>query len=104
FHRARVAPGSFATRTLRCRLTFKSERKAVQKFSSFEEMLDHYGNNPVIDIYASQDPADYEIANCEDWPPTAQPLKPLPPSDSEIVVDPLIIPPYWRFHKNDPDP
>jgi hypothetical protein len=77
----------------------------VQKFPSFEEMLAGCADNPVIHVESSQDPADYEIADCEDWPPTALSLKPSHTANySEIVAVPLVVPPYWRFHKNDPDP
>jgi hypothetical protein len=73
----------------------------VQKSPNLEEMLAQSADDPVLDIDASQDSADYEIANCEDWPPTVQSQA---AEYSELGFRPLLVPPYWRFHKNDPDP
>jgi hypothetical protein len=58
-------------------------------------------------IAASDDPADYEMAELSEWPasepaPTDEPA----PADEDLGASthPLRILPHWVFHKNDPDP
>jgi hypothetical protein len=51
-----------------------------------------------IEILASSDPLDYEIADCPDWPPA-----PVPKTTGRPLAY-FVVLPCWIFHKVDADP
>jgi hypothetical protein len=53
-----------------------------------------------LEIYASSNPIDYEVADCPDWPRPPEP----PKTKSGRPLATLIVRPYWVFHKTDTDP